>query len=257
MKAKEDTDDDSAENDILNQDVRIPAIPEHETMTVIATYSDGGTAAISAAMLRSRGIPAEVIADVGGDVFSVYGLTGRKVELIVPESCQDRPVQLLLEAANSRPDERIGDWECSGCSEVNGEEFDACWSCGAVWSPNCRRPSEDSGSAAPSRAPENATPPLHYLTDTSRNPYAAPEFETISEINSPKDIELLLRRQTQCVVVGFLLPPVMLVAIGMGIAGLRGTARSRYRPSFVQLSQLLMLTSVAMGTLLLMVTFFL
>jgi hypothetical protein len=257
MMAKEITDDDSAENsaenEILNHEVRIPAIPEHETMAVIATYPDGGTAAISAALLRSRGIPAEMIADLGGDVFSVYGLTGRQVELIVPESFQDRAVQLLLEAANSRPDERIGDWECTGCGEVNGEEFDACWSCGVAWSPSSRKHVAESQDGAP----EIASPPIHYLTDTTRNPYAAPEFETVAEMNSPEEIEFLLRRQRQCLVVGMLLPPLLLVAIGVGISGLRRAAMSRSRASFTQLMELVMLTAIAIGVLLLILTFFL
>ena len=179
-----------------------------DTPVAIALFTSGVEASLPAAVLQSHGIDAQVIGDTVSDSLNV-GLAVRKVELVVPSRQAERARQLLKELADARPP-RSADWQCSGCGEINGAEFDACWSCGKAWSVD--DDSEHVPESAIMTSPSSAGAGLA-LPDIDPNPYAAPAIAAIVSSPDHDAAELAIRRTRNGMLLSLFFPPLVLVVL--------------------------------------------
>ena len=180
-----------------------------DTPVAIALFASGVEASLPAAVLQSHGIAAQVLGDTVGDTLNYYGLAVRKIELVVPSRQVDRARQVLKELADARP-QRRADWDCSGCGEINGAEFDACWSCGKAWSVD--EDSEHVPESAILTSPSSAGAGL-VLPDIDPNPYAAPTIAAIVSSPDHDAAELAIRRLRNGMVLSVFFPPLIIVVL--------------------------------------------
>jgi len=100
----------------------------------VRLYARSINAALDVGTLESHGINAEISGDTVGDTLNWYRLAVQKVELIVPRRKAAEAQQILAERSAEHSGNQRTDWICSSCGEINGSEFDSCWSCGKTWS---------------------------------------------------------------------------------------------------------------------------
>jgi len=174
----------------------------------IRLYSRSVEAAVDAAILESHGIDAHIIGDNAAEGLS-YGLAVQKVELIVPRRKLDEANRILAESASRANDLQRTDWVCSGCGEINGREFDACWSCDKTWSAahDQEHEAETTAQALPS-----IDDPVHYLPELNENPYAPPIEGTVVEVASNPATDVEIRRAFRSLILSFMFPPFALYA---------------------------------------------
>jgi len=142
----------------------------------IRMYARSLEAALDVATLESHGIPAQIMGDNVGDTLNWYGLAVQKVELVVPRLKAAEAQKILAEQAAQHSDNQRTDWVCSGCSEVNGSEFDSCWSCGKIWSMELDQEHVAKNLAQPLPTANDA---VYVLPDQDENPYAPPIAGTV------------------------------------------------------------------------------
>ena len=171
----------------------------------IRLYARSIDAALDVATLESHGIAAEISGDTVGDTLNFYGLAVQKVELVVPRRKVEEAQTILAErlatqSANLRPD-----WVCSDCDEVNGREFDSCWSCGKTWSPE-----HDEEFVAETNAQPLPTDndPVQFIPEHDANPYAPPIAGTLVEAAAGSEVDLEIRRAFRSVVLSLFFPPL-------------------------------------------------
>lgn len=207
-----------------------------DTPVAIALFASGVEASLPAAVLQSHGIAAQVLGDTVGDTLNYYGLAVRKIELVVPSRQVDRARQVLKELADARP-QRRADWKCSGCGEINGAEFDACWSCGKPWSVD-----EDSEYEPEStiQALPSALGPGLVLPDIDPNPYAPPAIAAIATSPAHDSAELAIRRTRNGMVLSLFFPPLILMVLFEAANSLTKTSSGELPSSPQQRTRLLM-----------------
>ncbi len=208
---------------------------EGDTPVAIALFASGVEASLPAAVLQTHGIDAHVIGDTVGDTLNV-GLAVRKIELVVPSRQAQRARQLLKELADARPS-RNADWKCSGCGEINGAEFDACWSCGKSWSVD--EDSEHEPETAVLTSPSSEGAGL-VLPDIDPNPYAPPAIAAIATSPAHDSAELAIRRTRNGMLLSLFFPPLILVVLLEAANALTKTSGGELPSSPQQRRRLLM-----------------
>lgn len=195
-------------------DDKVSKVPgEGDYPVTIGRYPSTAVARIDASLLLGAGIDADVQGEFGGDALSYYGTAVRQISLVVPSRQRDQAIQILTEAAQSRPAARGEDWICSECNEINGREFDSCWSCGKPWNesdeehvPDVPRhvlPAED--------APKLELPPL------DENPYAPPNVTSVVFDAETEDVDDAIRRMWRALILSFAFPPLLFISALMGL----------------------------------------
>ena len=206
-----------------------------DTPVSIALFASGVEASMPAAVLQSHGIDAHVIGDTVGDTLNV-GLAVRKIELVVPSRQADRARQLLKDLADARPS-RNADWTCSGCGEINGAEFDACWSCSKSWSVD--EDSEHEPESSILTLPSSEGSGL-VLPDIDPNPFAAPAIAAIATSPAHDSAELAIRRTRNGMLLSLFFPPLILVVLLEAANALTKTSGGELPSSPQQRKRLLM-----------------
>ncbi len=206
-----------------------------DTPVAIALFVSGVEASLPAAVLQSHGIDAQVLGDTVGDTLN-YGLAVRKTELVVPSRQVDRAKQLLKELADARPP-RAADWKCSGCGEINGAEFDACWSCGKPW---LRDEDNEYEPESPPAGTSSAAESAFVLPDIDPNPYAPPAIAAIATSPAHDAAELAIRRLRNGMVLSAFFPPLILVVLFEAANALSKTSGGETPSSPQQRTRLLM-----------------
>ncbi len=196
----------------------------------IRLYSRSVEAAVDAALLESHGIDAHIIGDNAAEGLS-YGLAVQKVELVVPRRSLDEANRILAETASRANDLQRTDWVCSGCGEINGREFDACWSCSKTWSAEDDRPFEPETTA---QALPTAADPVHSLPELNPNPYAPPIEGTVVEAASNPATDVEIVRAFRSLILSFMFPPFALYAFFVAAHTLSRISRNELTASAQQ-----------------------
>lgn len=217
-----------------------PSSEHGDSPVTIRRYVSGVGAAMDAAVLQSNGIDASVVGDEAGDSLG-FGMAVRKAQLVVPSRQAGRAELLLNEVATTVPGNRQTDWKCSACGEVNGRQFDHCWSCEKEWT-SADLEYEPEQLAQP--LPSADAPPI-VLPEQDRNPYAAPVIGTVVAAAPGEAAEDDIRRTMRGVVLGTLFPPILLFVVLMGFHSLSQFAAGQRQASSAQYRKLVIITSVA------------
>ena len=186
---------------------------EGDYPVTIGRYPSTAVARIDASLLLGAGIDADVQGEFGGDALSYYGTAVRQITLVVPSRQRDQAIQILTEAAQSRPAARSEDWVCSECKEVNGREFDSCWSCGKPWNESDEEhvPEVPRHVLPAENAPKLELPPL------DENPYAPPNVTSVVVDTGSENVDDMIRRIWRGVVLSFAFPPLLFVSAFIGV----------------------------------------
>ncbi len=208
---------------------RVPG--EGDDPVVIARYPNGAVARIDASLLIGAGVNADVQGELGGDALSYYGTAVRQVTLVVPSRQRDLAIQILKDAAQSRPAQRTEDWVCSECQEVSGPEFDSCWSCGKPWQESDR---EFVPELPDHLKVKEGSGPLE-LPPLDENPFAPPTMRSDAADLGSEATDDEIRRVWRGVILSFAFPPLLLfstfrgaMALGrIGNGSLTATAKQR------------------------------
>jgi len=220
----------------------------------IRMYARGLEAALDVATLESHGIAAQVTGDNVGDTLNWYGLAVQKVELVVPRRKVAEAQKILAEQVTSRSENHRTDWVCSGCGEVNGSEFDSCWSCGKTWSPEFDREFVPENLAQPLPTDDD---PIQFLPELEANPYAPPVLGTVVTAAPGTEVETDIRRAFRSMIMSFFFPPLALYTFYYGAQTLSRISRSELTASSSQCWRLrwIMIATVIMAPLFLLVVF--
>lgn len=226
----------------MSSDDSVSRIPgEGDYPVTIARYPSTALARIDASLLLGAGIDADVQGEFGGDALSYYGTAVRQITLVVPSRQRDQAIQILTEAAQSRPAARGEDWICSECKEINGREFDSCWSCGKPWNesdeehvPDVPRHVLPSDDAAPMELP-----PL------DANPYAPPIATSVVVDAGSEDVDDINRRMRRGLIFSLVFPLLLFVLAWMGWQTKRRIAAGKISASDRQLRWLSLMTWIS------------
>ena len=210
---------------------------------VITHYISEVEASSDMAALQSVGIDARMLGNFSTDGLNYYGLAVRKVELAVPSRQAKQAVEFLKELSSSTPRERQADWTCSDCNEINGREFDACWSCGKTWTADDRVYEADN-LAQPLPSADARFPAITF-PDLDSNPYAAPVTESVVVATSGEDMEELIRRARTGTIMCFAFPPLLLLVVFMAVHGLMQANSGQLQASSQQIRRLTTIAVIA------------
>ena len=183
--------------------------------TTISRYISEVEAAADVAALQSIGISTHLLGSFSSEALNYGGLALRNVELVVPAKDAERAVRYLKEQF-AAPKARKTDWVCSACGEVNGPEFDACWSCEKTWSPDDVE-YEPSTLAQP--LPKNDGPGVE-LPAQNENLYAPPVSVTTTQTVAGDAMEELIRRTFRGTILSLGFPPLLFVVFVLAFQGL-------------------------------------
>ena len=208
--------------------------------TTISRYISEVEAASDIAALQSIGITTHLLGGFSSEALNYGGLALRNVELVVPAKDAEHAVRFLKEQY-AAPKVRKSDWVCSDCGEVNGPEFDACWSCEKTWSPDDAE-YEPSTMAQP--LPTNEGPGIE-LPDQNENPYAPPVSGTAVRAVAGDAMEELIRRTFRGTILSLAFPPLFLVVFFLGLHGLANASNGSIPCSASQFRRLLFAMSFA------------
>lgn len=174
----------------------------------IRLYARSIEGAGDVALLESHGINARLVGDSAADGLN-YGLAVQKIELIVPRTEVEQANKILAESSTRSGLLNRTDWVCSGCGEINGREFDSCWSCNKVWSAADDEEYEPQTIAQPLPGPDD---PVLYLPEQDSNPFAPPVEGTRVNVALNPATDAEIRRAMRSLVVSCLFPPLALYA---------------------------------------------
>ncbi len=197
----------------------------------IRLYKSGMEAALDLATLESYGIAAEVTGDNVGDTLNWYGLAVQKVELVVPRQKVAEAQKILAEHAKNRSENHRSDWVCSGCGEVNGSEFDSCWSCGKAWSLKLDQEFVPENLAQSLPTDED---PIHILPEVEANPYAPPISGTVVTAAPGTEVETEIRRAFRSLILSCVFPPLAIYTLFHGVQTLSRISRNELTASSSQ-----------------------
>lgn len=217
----------------------------------IRMYARSLEAALDVATLESHGIAAQIMGDNVGDTLNWYGLAVQKVELVVPRHKAAEAQQILSEQAAQHSQNQRTDWVCSGCGEVNGNEFDSCWSCGKTWS--AERDQEDVAENLAQPLP-TANDPIYVLPDQDENPYTPLIAGTEVVAATGDEVEIEIRRAFRSMVLSMFFPPLALYTFFLGTQTLSRIGRHELTASSRQCWRLrwIMIATVIMAPALLL-----
>lgn len=197
----------------------------------IRLYARSIDAALDVATLESHGIAAEIMGDTVGDTLNWYGLAVQKVELVVPRHKAAASMKLLAELSTRRSENQRLDWVCSGCSEVNGSEFDSCWSCGKTWSAEHDQEFVPGNLAQPLPTEND---PIHHLPEQDANPYAPPVAGTVVIAAPGIEVEAEIRRAFRSLILSMFFPPLALYTFFLAAQTLSRISRNDLAASTTQ-----------------------
>lgn len=215
-------------------------LPEGDVPTTISRYISEIEAAADVAVLQSIGITPHLLGGFSSEAMNYGGLALRNVELVVPSKDAERAVRFLKEQF-AAPKVRKTDWVCSACGEVNGPEFDACWSCEKTWSP---ADAEYEPSTLAQPLPTNDGPGVE-LPAQNENPYAPPVSGTTVQAVAGDAMEELIRRTFRGTVLSLAFPPLLLVVFFIALQGLAKAGNGTIPCSASQFRRLLFAMSFA------------
>lgn len=197
----------------------------------IRMYARSLEAALDVATLEAHGIAAQITGDVVGDTLNWYGLAVQKVELVVPRHKVAEAQKILAEQAKSRSENHRADWICSGCGEVNGSEFDSCWSCSKTWSAELDLEFIPENLAQPLPTDDD---PIQILPELDANPYAPPISGTVVKAAPGTEVETEIRRAFRSMILSFFFPPLGLYTFFHGAQTLSRISRNELTASASQ-----------------------
>lgn len=171
----------------------------------IRLYARSIDAALDVATLESHGIPAEISGDTVGDTLNWYGLAVQKVELVVPRRKAAEAQEILTGLSATHAANQRSDWVCSDCGEVNGSEFDSCWSCSKAWS--AERDQEFVADTMAQPLPTE-NDPVHFMPEQDPNPYAPPIAGTLVESAPGSKVDGEIRRAFRSLILSLFFPPL-------------------------------------------------
>ncbi len=215
-------------------------LPGGDVPTTISRYISEVEAAADVAALQSIGISTHLLGSFSSEALNYGGLALRNVEFVVPAKDAERAVRFLKEQF-AAPKARTADWICSSCGEVNGPEFDACWSCEKTWSPD---DAEYEPSTLAQPLPTNDGPGVE-LPAQNENPYAPPISGTTVQAVAGDAMEELIRRTFRGAVLSLAFPPLLLVVFFMALQGLVNAGNGTIPCSASQFRRLLFAMSFA------------
>ena len=212
----------------------------------IRLYARSIDAALDVATLESHGINAEICGDTVGDTLNWYGLAVQKVELIVPRRKAAEAQRILAVRSAEQSGNQRTDWICSGCGEVNGSEFDSCWSCGKTWSAEHDREFVAETVAQPLPTEND---PVHFLPDEDPNPYAPPIAGTLVSAAPGVDVEFEIRRAFRSLILSLFFPPLAFYTFiisaqslsRIGMNELPASSKQRRRLQWILIATIIML----------------
>lgn len=221
-------------------DSRTAQLPADDVPTVIFRYVSEFEAAADVAALESIGITTHLAGSFSSDALNYAGLAARNVELLVPSKDAERAVRFLKEKS-AAPRLRSSDWTCSDCGEVNGAEFDTCWSCNKTWSSDDREyePSVLSQPFSPDAVSTFELPP------PSDNPYAPPVAGTVVQTTSGDAMEEIIRRTSRGTILSLAFPPLLIVVVLLALKGLVNAGSGAIPCSRSQFRRLLLAIGLA------------
>ncbi len=197
----------------------------------IRMHARGMEAALDVATLESYGIVAQITGDNVGDTLNWYGLAVQKVELVVPRHKVAEAQKILAEQVTSRSENHRTDWVCSGCSEVNGSEFDSCWSCGKTWSLESDQESVPENMAQPLPTDDD---PIQILPEVDANPFAPPVSGTVVTAAPGTEVEIEIRRAFRSMILSLSFPPLAIYTFFLGVQMLSRISRNELTASASQ-----------------------
>ena len=231
-----------------------PSVPQRLTSgddpVAIRMYARSVEAALDVATLKAHGIAAQIMGDNVGDTLNWYGLAVQKVELVVPRRKAAEAQKILSDQAAQHSQNQRTDWVCSGCGEVNGSEFDSCWSCGKAWSLEMDREHFAENLAQPLPTEDD---PIYVLPDQDENPYAPPIAGTVVVAASGDEVETEIRRAFRSMVLSLFFPPLAMYTFYLGTQTLSRISRNELTASSSQCWRLrwIMIATVVIAPLLL------
>lgn len=110
----------------------------------VMIFSSAQHAHVARSMLDAHEIPCSVTGDQLASTFSIYGNVTTRIELWVKREDLQEASEILEElnekATEPNPwgQDHKSSWFCTDCNEVNENNFDECWSCGAERSPDAK-----------------------------------------------------------------------------------------------------------------------
>lgn len=214
---------------------------EGDYPVTIGRYPSTALARIDASLLLGAGIDADVQGEFGGDALSYYGTAVRQITLVVPSRQRDQAIQILSEAASSRPAARSEDWICSECKEINGREFDSCWSCGKPW----HESDEEHVPDVPRHVlPSNDAAPME-LPPLDANPYAPPIATNVVVDAGSEDMNEINRRMRRGMIFSLVFPLLFFILAWMGWQTQRKIATGQISASDKQVRWLAVMTWIS------------
>lgn len=201
----------------------------------IRLYARSVDAALDVATLESHGIAAEIMGDTVGDTLNWYGLAVQKVELIVPRQKAAASLKILAELSTRRSENQRLEWVCSGCSEVNGNEFDSCWSCGKIWSAEHDEEFVPANLAQPLPTEHD---PIYFLPEQDANPYAPPVAGTVVSAAPGIAVESEIQRAFRSLILSMFFPPLALYTFFLVAQTLSRISRNDLAASTTQIRKL-------------------
>ncbi|MBC7966926.1 MAG: hypothetical protein H7Z17_13490 [Fuerstia sp.] len=218
----------------------------------IRLYARSIDAALDVATLEAHGIAAEISGDTVGDTLNWYGLAVQKVELVVPRRKVAEAQRILAERLATQAANQRTDWVCSGCGEVNGREFDSCWSCGKTWSAEHDEEFVADTTAQPLPTEND---PIHFIPEHDSNPYAPPIAGTLVEAAPGSEVDLEIQRAFRSVVLSLFFPPLVLYTFYLGAKTLSrisrnelpASAKQRRRLQWILIASIIMVPSFLFG----------
>ena len=204
---------------------------EGDDPVAIRMYARSIDAALDVATLESHGIAAEIMGDTVGDTLNWYGLAVQKVELVVPRHKAAAALKILAELSMRRSENQRMDWVCSGCNEVNGSEFDSCWSCGKTWSAEQDQEFVPKNIAQPLPTEND---PIYLLPDQDANPYAPPVAGTVVFAAPGIEVETEIRRAFRSMILSMFFPPLAIYTFFLAAQTLSRISRNDLAASTTQ-----------------------